>query len=173
MKMPRALLVFVLVVVLLVQARTASPIMSIEVVGAGFVDNSIETETFVVYNNRPPQLDLDLNGDFLINSVDLGIYFGKYDTYPTTMLGRILGHFGFAWHRQDLVGAPDFGWYYVVPPSLHPVITHDPDNVTTYLSWGLKQSFRTLRETGNLQEGLHITIESRERRTFYIKMVSR
>lgn len=170
-RIPLVVLLFVLLA--LVPARSARSNLSIEIQGSSMVDITKREVTFTVYNNRPRVVDMDLNGDFVFDSADMGILLGSYQQHGAADLGRLLGAWGSAWHRQDLAAAPDYGWYYIVPAGLNPVVSLDPDGVTTYLSWGQTNSFRTVREVGNLKDGLQITLESHERRTYFIKMVMR
>ncbi|MFG0256945.1 MAG: hypothetical protein ACF8GE_03485 [Phycisphaerales bacterium JB043] len=173
MRYKRVISVVALVCLGLIGTRSVHPNLQLEIEGAGTFGVVVSESTFTVYNNRPSIIDLDLNNDFVFNSADLGLLLGDYNTRFTSVdLGQLLGVLGAAWHRQDLEGAPDFGWYYVVPGVLKPVISYDSDGLTTYLSWGETHKFRTVREEGNLKEGLQITLESQERRTYYIKMRS-
>ncbi|MHC4975987.1 MAG: hypothetical protein ACYTF7_05205 [Planctomycetota bacterium] len=145
--------------------------MQMQITGSSTFQIPVSESTFTIFNNRHHIIDLDRNQDFRFDTSDLGLLLSNYASADLSQdLGLLLSVLGSSWHRQDLIGAPDFGWHYIVPASLNPVITHDPDGVTTYMSWGETQSFRTIRETGNLKEGLQITLEAQERRTYYIRM---
>ena len=164
--------VVLLLFVLLVPTRSARSNLLIEIQGSSTYEVEVSESTFTVYDSRPSIVDMDLNGDFYFNAADLGLLLINYQHHDSLDLGRLFSAWGSAWHRQDLEGAPEYGWYYLVPSSLKPIVTYDPDGVTSFLLWGQTQSFRTVRTSGNPHDGLHVTLESHERRTYYIKMVS-
>lgn len=98
-----------------------------------------------VHATKPAIVDLDLNLDYTFDGADLGMLLGRWgEPYDGADLALILANWGNKWHRHDQAEGRFAGRYYIVSPSLEPVIVSDPNNPSlSYMGWGPSSTSRT------------------------------